>query len=63
MRVPSALALRCPSSQRAVGVRWRFAFVAPNARRRYLALYDMNRQTHDGRKAFLRRVEEAMAVL
>jgi NAD(P)H dehydrogenase (quinone) len=37
--------------------------VAPNARRRYLALYDMNRQTHQGRKAFLRRVEETMAVL
>jgi NAD(P)H dehydrogenase (quinone) len=35
--------------------------VAPLARRRYLALYDMNRQTAAGRAAFLKKVERAVA--
>jgi putative NADPH-quinone reductase len=34
--------------------------VAPSARRRYLALHDMNRQTEAGRAAFLARVERFM---
>ena len=37
--------------------------VAPRARRRYLALHDMNRQTPDGRAAFLRKVERTVAGL
>jgi putative NADPH-quinone reductase len=37
--------------------------VAPRARRRYLALHDMNRQTPEGRAAFLRKVERAIARL
>jgi NAD(P)H dehydrogenase (quinone) len=37
--------------------------VAPFARRSYLALHDMNRQTPAGRAAFLQRVEKAMAAL
>ena len=36
---------------------------APGARCRYLALYDMNRQTANGREAFLARVEQAMSRL
>lgn len=39
------------------------ATVAPLARRRYLALHDMNRQTAAGRAAFLRKVEAAIAAL
>jgi NAD(P)H dehydrogenase (quinone) len=39
------------------------ALVAPHARRRYLALHDMNRQTPEGRAAFLRRVERTLAKL
>jgi putative NADPH-quinone reductase len=39
------------------------ALVAPRARRRYLALHDMNRQTPEGRAAFLREVERALAKL
>jgi putative NADPH-quinone reductase len=37
--------------------------VAPTARRRYLALHDMNRQTEEGRTAFLRKVERSMRAL
>jgi putative NADPH-quinone reductase len=37
--------------------------VAPGARRRYLALHDMNRQTEARRAAFLKRVEQAMGSL
>jgi putative NADPH-quinone reductase len=37
--------------------------VAPFARRRYHALYDMNRQTLKGRAAFLNEVERSMARL
>ncbi len=37
--------------------------VAPLARRRYLALYDMNRQTPERRAAFIERVRQAMAGL
>jgi putative NADPH-quinone reductase len=37
--------------------------VAPRARRRYLALHDMNRQTPERRAAFLRKVERAVAAL
>jgi putative NADPH-quinone reductase len=36
---------------------------APGAHCRYLALYDMNRQTPGGRAAFLARVEQAMSRL
>jgi putative NADPH-quinone reductase len=39
------------------------ALVAPDAKRRYLALHDMNRQTEQGRKSFLRRVEQVMSHL
>jgi len=37
--------------------------VAPLARRRYLALYDMNRQTPERRAGFIERVRQAMAGL
>jgi putative NADPH-quinone reductase len=37
--------------------------VAPRARRRYLALHDMNRQTPERRAAFLRKVERTIAGL
>jgi NAD(P)H dehydrogenase (quinone) len=37
--------------------------VAPGARRRYLALHDMNRQTEEGRAAFLRKIERTLAAL
>lgn len=36
---------------------------APDARRHYLALYDMNRQTPAGREAFLERVDRALGAL
>jgi NAD(P)H dehydrogenase (quinone) len=36
------------------------ALVAPRARRHYLALHDMNRQTPEGRAAFLRKVERTL---
>jgi putative NADPH-quinone reductase len=39
-------------------VRW---YCHPSARCRYLALYDMNSATEAKRKAFLARVEQAMA--
>jgi NAD(P)H dehydrogenase (quinone) len=37
--------------------------VAPRARRRYLALHDMNRQTPERRAAFLRKVERTISGL
>jgi putative NADPH-quinone reductase len=37
--------------------------VAPRARRRYLALHDMNRQTDERRKAFLRKVDRTLGHL
>jgi NAD(P)H dehydrogenase (quinone) len=37
--------------------------VAPRARRRYLALHDMNRQTPERRAAFLRKVERTISSL
>jgi putative NADPH-quinone reductase len=39
------------------------ALVAPGAKRRYLALHDMNRQTEEGRKRFLRRVDQVLSHL
>jgi putative NADPH-quinone reductase len=37
--------------------------VAPTAKRRYLALHDMNRQTPEGRRAFLAKVERELGRL
>jgi NAD(P)H dehydrogenase (quinone) len=37
--------------------------VAPDAKRRYLALHDMNRQTPERRRAFLARVEQELGRL
>lgn len=37
--------------------------VAPGAKRHYLALHDMNRQTLEGREAFLRRVDRVLGSL
>jgi hypothetical protein len=48
---------------RKVVMRMLRVLVAPNARARYLALHDMNRQTQDGRDAFLRRVHETVSRL
>jgi putative NADPH-quinone reductase len=48
---------------RKVVMRMLRVLVAPNARARYLALHDMNRQTQDGREAFLRRVRETVSRL
>jgi putative NADPH-quinone reductase len=48
---------------RKVVMRMLRVLVAPFARRKYLALHDMNRQTPAGRAAFLQRVEKAMAAL
>ncbi len=48
---------------RKVVMRMLRTLAAPSARSRYLALYDMNRQTLAGRSAFLTRVEQAMAGL
>jgi putative NADPH-quinone reductase len=48
---------------RKVVMRMLRVLVAPNARARYLALHDMNRQTQDGRDAFLRRVHEMVSRL
>jgi NAD(P)H dehydrogenase (quinone) len=48
---------------RKVVMRMLRVLVAPKARRRYLALHDMNRQTQDGRVDFLRKVERAMGAL
>jgi putative NADPH-quinone reductase len=44
---------------RKVVMRMLRVLAAPNARARYLALHDMNRQTRAGREAYLRRVAEA----
>jgi len=48
---------------RKVVMRMLRVLVAPNARARYLALHDMNRQTQNGREAFLRRVRETVSRL
>jgi putative NADPH-quinone reductase len=48
---------------RKVVMRMLRVLVAPNARARYLALHDMNRQTQDGREAFLRRVRDTVSRL
>lgn len=48
---------------RKVVMRMLRVLVAPNARARYLALYDMNRQTQEGRDTFLRRVHETVSRL
>jgi len=48
---------------RKVVMRMLRVLVAPFARRKYLALHDMNRQTPAGRAAFLQRVKKAMAAL
>jgi putative NADPH-quinone reductase len=44
---------------RKVVMRMLRVLAAPNARARYLALHDMNRQSPAGREAYLRRVAEA----
>ena len=48
---------------RKVVMRMLRVLVAPAARRRYLALHDMNRQTPDGRAAFLERVEKTLSAI
>jgi putative NADPH-quinone reductase len=48
---------------RKVVMRMLRVLVAPNARARYLALHDMNRQTQNGREAFLRRVRDTVSRL
>jgi NAD(P)H dehydrogenase (quinone) len=48
---------------RKVVMRMLRVLVAPMARRHYLALHDMNRQTPEGRDAFLRKVAKVIAAI
>ena len=48
---------------RKVVMRMLRVLVAPMARRYYLALHDMNRQTPEGRDAFLRKVAKVIAAI
>lgn len=48
---------------RRVVMRMLRVLVAPSARRRYLALYDMNRRTEEARAAFLHKVDRVLRTI